>query len=75
MTQRELNQAVARATGEDLREIRRRGFSIVNPDALGFDPEPDLLPPSRVDWDSLDVDRTAMFRARQQYRQLAPANA
>ena len=31
MTQRELENEVASATGESLREIRRRGFSIVQP--------------------------------------------
>jgi len=29
MTQRELEQLVARATGETLREIRHRGFSLL----------------------------------------------
>ena len=29
MTQRELDQLVARATGETLREIRHRGFSLL----------------------------------------------
>lgn len=29
MTQRELEQAVARVTGETLAEIRRRGFSLL----------------------------------------------
>ena len=30
MTRRDLESAVAAATGEDVREIRRRGFSVLN---------------------------------------------
>ena len=55
----ELDQAVATATGEDLRTIRRRGFSLVDPHDANFDPEPDLLPPQYVDWDDLALSRNA----------------
>jgi hypothetical protein len=54
MTQRQLNRFVAAATGEDVREIRRRGFSIVEPNNIDFDPEPNDLPPQVVDWDEVD---------------------
>jgi hypothetical protein len=54
MTQRQLNRFVAAATGEDIREIRRRGFSIVDPNNIDFDPEPNDLPPQVVDWDEVD---------------------
>jgi hypothetical protein len=57
MTQRQLNRFVASATGEEVREIRRRGFSIVDPDNIDFDPEPNDLPPQTVDWDDLDSRR------------------
>jgi hypothetical protein len=40
MTQQQLNQLVAHATGEDLDEIERRGFSIADPEEANFDPEP-----------------------------------
>lgn len=53
----ELDQAVATATGEDLRTIRRRGFSLVDPHNSNFDPEPDLMPPQYVDWDDLELSR------------------
>ena len=53
MTQQDLDQSVAHATGESLHTIRRRGFSIVNPDLLDFDPEPNSLPAQYVDWDAL----------------------
>lgn len=53
----DLDQEVALATGEDLRTIRRRGFSLVDPHRVNFDPEPDLLPPQFIDWDELDMSR------------------
>jgi len=56
-SQRDLNRAVATATGEDLRVIRSRGFSLVDPHHINFDPEPDLLPPQYVDWDQLELTR------------------
>ena len=40
MTQQKLNELVAHATGEDLEEIQRRGFSIADPVEANFDPEP-----------------------------------
>jgi len=49
MTQRDLDCAVASATGEDRFEIRRREFSIVDPGAR-FDTEPDLRPHQILDW-------------------------
>lgn len=57
MTQRELENEVAAATGESLREIRRRGFSIVQPLP---DDEPEIYAfPQTVDWDALDWRRSA----------------
>lgn len=57
MTQQDLERAIARRTGESLKTIRRRGFSIVRPEEANFDPEPDLLPPQVIDWDEADVQR------------------
>jgi len=57
MTQRQLERLVAQATGEDLRAIRRRGFSVVDLADVDFDPEPDQRPPQWVDWDELDSQR------------------
>ncbi len=53
MTQKELNRHVASRTGEELREIRRRGFSILDPLATDEDDELDY-PPQVIDWDELD---------------------
>ena len=57
MTQHELNQMVADATGEDLSEIRNRGFSLADPLEVDFDPEPYDLPPQMIDWDEIDLQR------------------
>lgn len=70
MTQQDLNRQVARATGESLRTITGRGFSLVEP-APPFDPEPDDRLPQLVDWDAIDPDRTVAYAARR--RQCAAA--
>ncbi|WP_425619157.1 hypothetical protein NA78x_002892 [Anatilimnocola sp. NA78] len=54
MTQCELDAAVSAATGEDLREIRRLGFSVVSPLDIELDAEP---LPQLVDWDAVDLMR------------------
>ena len=61
MYQKQLNQLVADATGEDLHEIHQRGFSLMDPFDRNFDPEPDDLPPQRIDWDELDLQRHVAF--------------
>jgi hypothetical protein len=53
MTQQQLDREVATSLGEDIHEISRRGFSIVDLGEVNFDPEPDLLMPSVIDWDEL----------------------
>ena len=53
MTQAQLEVALAEATGESVRTIRRHGFSIIDPRASDFDPDPNDLPPQVVDWDLL----------------------
>ena len=55
MTQNQLNQRVADATGEDIADIRQRGFSLADPLEVHFDPEPCDLPPQVVDWDEVDL--------------------
>jgi len=58
MSPTELERAVAAATGETRREIRRRGFQLLTPEldltAHGDDG-------SIVDWDALDAERTVLF--------------
>ena len=66
MTQQQLDHAVAKATGESLREIRHRGFSIADPADVAFDPEPDDLPPQFIDWDEhQEVEPPRPCRRRQ----------
>jgi hypothetical protein len=62
MSDRDLFDAVARKTGEDTREIARRGFVLTGPDDAGSDLDPenlldvmlvDLPETGTVDWDAL----------------------
>jgi hypothetical protein len=61
MTQQELDQAVATATGEPLREVKSRGFGIADPLEVHFDPEPYDRKPLVVDWDEVDARRVSLF--------------
>ena len=56
MTQRELNRAIARATGESIDTIQRVGFLLADP-ALPLDPDDDQFGPPILDWDELAVRR------------------
>jgi hypothetical protein len=49
---------VARATGEDLREIRRMGFTIADPAHVGYDPEPKHRRIRTLDWDVVKRERS-----------------
>jgi hypothetical protein len=63
MTRLELNRAVARATGEDLATVRRRGFQIAVPIEV-CDYDSDSRAPQFIDWDSLQApqeQRRALF--------------
>ncbi|HBN75517.1 MAG TPA: hypothetical protein DD473_06805 [Planctomycetaceae bacterium] len=68
MTQSQLNQLVADATGEDLREIRNRGFSLADPLEVDFDPEPYDLPPQMIDWDEIDLQRNVAIVEQPPFR-------
>lgn len=58
MTQSELNQAVAAATGESVQTIRHRGFSVVTPLSV-YQPDEadDYQLPNVVDWDALEREQ------------------
>lgn len=51
MSQKDIDRAVARATGERLSVIHNRGFSIADLADINFDPEP--RSPLVFDWDSM----------------------
>lgn len=61
MTQQQLDRLVAHATGEDLGEIRHRGFSIADLSRPLYDPEPDNVSPQQIDWDEADRRRNVAF--------------
>jgi len=71
MTQDNLDRAVAHATGEDLQEIRRRGFQLADPVEVDFDPEPEDLLPEMIDWDQYDLDRNVALFEQRQFRRTA----
>ena len=51
MSQQEIDEAVASATGEKVGTIRSRGFSMVDSFEVAFDPE--QRGPLMLDWDSM----------------------
>jgi hypothetical protein len=57
MTQLQLDEAVARVTGESLRTIARRGFSIADPHLVDYDPEPCDIEDRIGDWDAVEAQR------------------
>lgn len=61
MSPRKLRRAVARATGETMAEISRRGFGLADPEQVNFDPEPCDQPPQFVDWDAVDESRPRLL--------------
>ena len=65
MKQYQLDCLVAEATGEDLDEIRRRGFSLADPIEVHFDPEPYGLTSAFVDWDKLQVRQMVAANSNQ----------
>lgn len=54
MTQRELNRAIAQATGESVSTIERIGFLLSCPETSFDDPSDESLGPSVLDWDAFD---------------------
>ena len=58
MKQEKINRLVARATGEDLRDIRRMGFTIADPARVGYDPEPKQRRFRTLDWDGVRRERS-----------------
>ena len=63
MTQSYIDQLVAAATGDDLREIRRLGFSLVIADGRDRADDVPTWSPQTVDWDDVDRCRRVPFPA------------
>ena len=60
MTQSEINHAVAKALGEEIAEVLRRGFSLLEPPF--FDLGCDQRDPQVIDWDEPDeANQVASF--------------
>ena len=56
MSQAELDRQVSRLTGESLREVRRRGFSVLSPQLSVFEPDSDLWQPQFLDWAHVEAE-------------------
>ena len=69
----DLDAEVADITGEDLATIRRLGFSPIDLTDDRFDPEPDWLPPSYIDWDELALlsNQSLIDQPQRSIRQVA----
>ena len=65
MTQRELNEAVARVTGESLTTVAGLGFSLADPIAVRYDPEPWGCDEDRSCPEAKSLDGDNFDRARQ----------
>ena len=84
MSDSDLFDAVARKTGEDFHEIRRRGFVLTGPDDTGPEPEclldvmlVDLPETGTVDWDAVLGNggfRSPFYTRAQQARRKAKAD-
>jgi hypothetical protein len=84
MSDLELIDAVAKKTGEDSHEIRRRGFVLTGPDDAGLEPEclldvmlVDLPETGTVDWDALGFGCrepfvTSELKARRRKTKVSP---
>ena len=59
--QRALDREIAQQTGEDLRTIRGRGFSVIDLQEQDFDPEANLREPLMFDWDEVLPHHSARF--------------
>ena len=85
MSDSDLFNAVAKKTGEDSHEIRRRGFVLTGPEDAGLEREclldvrlVDLPETGTVDWDAVLGDggfRSPFYTRAQQARRKAKADA
>lgn len=71
MTQKTIDRLVAHATGENLREIRRMGFTLADQIELHFDPEPTDRRGRSIDWDTVDPYRSRSISLQRPRKQLA----
>ena len=71
MNQRSINSAVARATGEDLRNIRRMGFTIADPCVVRHDPEAISGYARTIDWDDFQRRQAGTVTLQRPRKRLA----
>jgi hypothetical protein len=60
MYRNDFYSGLARVTGESVRTLRRRGFSLLEQDSRHLDRESVDVPPRTVDWDEVEAERIAL---------------
>ena len=60
MSSNELDEAVACITGDDVRTIRRHGFSLLSSGPVEPDQD-DYRPPQVIDWDDVEPGMLARY--------------
>jgi len=60
MSSSEIDDAVATVTGEEMRTIRRHGFSLLSCGPVEMEPD-DFRPPQVIDWDNADPSVLARY--------------
>jgi predicted double-glycine peptidase len=71
MNQRTINRMVARATGEELRNIRRMGFTIADPARVQYDPDSRAGRGRMIDWDDLQNGLSQEVNLQRPFKRLA----
>ena len=60
MSSSEIDEAVATVTGEEIRTIRRHGFSLLCCRTVELEPD-DYRPPQIIDWDDAEPSLLARY--------------
>ena len=71
MNQRTINRLVSKATGENMREVRRMGFSIADPYRVHYDPDSRATRGRMIDWDDLQNDQVGAINLQRPWKRLA----
>ena len=71
MNQRTINRLVVKATGENMREVRRMGFSIADPYRVQYDPDSRATQGRMIDWDDLQNNPKGAINLQRPWKRLA----
>ena len=71
MNQRTINRLVSKATGENMREVRRMGFSIADPYRVQYDPDSRAKRGRMIDWDDIQNHPKGAINLQRPWKRLA----